>query len=474
MSAAEMSFAHGATNGILAPASARIVPATDMPAPARSLPLAAWRAMEYVPNAWAMKHIHSRHERWVVGCTCRQCGKSTGMAAEIQDAMTQPPDPSGDPPEVGVMAVDYPRAQIPVFRWRDWVQRAFGADIIESQNLNEHLLVMRHTGAKLRWFSAEAAASAAGYTFSHFFYDESQWIPDEAWTKTRPAFNARSARVKAFGTPDISDGSTWFQGLWLRGQDEEELDHYSFRVSVFENPWITMDEIASMREDMTEDEFRMLALGQWVNLGGAVFKRFKHCITGGFEWKANEGPYVIGLDLAKQRDYTVAYVMDLSRNAVVHKWRINGLPYDEVEDKIEELYRHYGAMYVHLDNTGVGEPVADHLVRKGVPVRPFVFTNERKHLLVSNLNRMLQHGEIVLAEEDAQLVRELEVFTAKMTPAGNVQYTHPVNYFDDSIMALGLCALTARLGMHVPNRRMDSDYLGGGGPAVPDWFARIR
>ena len=70
---------------------------------------------------------------------------------------------------------------------------------------------------------------------------------------------------------------------------------------------------------------------------------------------------------------------------------------------------------------------------------------------------------------------ELAGFGLKITPAGNLQYKHPENYFDDSIMALGLCALPARV-IGRPGRRMDSDYLGGdsGKLAVPEWFERIN
>ncbi|KKM16461.1 hypothetical protein LCGC14_1685590, partial [marine sediment metagenome] len=261
----------------------------------------------------------------------------------------------------------------------------------------------------------------------------------------RPAFNARQARVFAFGTPDVTEDASWFKGLILRGEDGEDT-HYSFGITVWENPYITYDEIALMRQDMTDDEFRMLALAQWVDTTGTVFHHYKHCFNGEYEAYpvSSAGPYIMGLDVAKRRDFTVAYVLDMSRNKVVAKYRINGLPYDEVEDRVEDIMRQYGCLYVHMDDTGVGDAVADHLRRKGLSVRGFTFGAKSKHKLVSNLNRMLEHGELVLPAEDTQLQRELSVFRSTITKAGNVTYGKPDTYFDDSIDALALAALPAR------------------------------
>lgn len=368
------------------------------------------------------------------------------MAAEIHTAMIRPRDPeTGDLPFVGVMAVDFDRAELPVLRWHEWYVTAFGADSIHM-NQNRHFIRLP-SGAMLRWFSAENPLGAAGPTYSDFFFDESQWVSNEAWVKTRPAFNARQARVKAFGTPDTVEESSWFRGLILRGQDESEPNHYSFGITVWENPYITYDEIAAMRSDMTDDEFRMLALAQWVDTSGTVFHKYEHCFNGEYESEPmiNSGPYILGLDVAKRRDYTVGYVIDMARHKIVAKMRVNGLPYDEVEEKAEDLYRQFRCAYIHMDSTGVGDAVADHLQRKGVSVRQFVFGQRSKHRLVSNLNRMLEHGELVLPTEDQQLKRELSVFRSTITTAGNVTYSAPDTYFDDSIDALGLAALPSRM-----------------------------
>jgi len=71
-----------------------------------AVPLAAWAALGYTPNAWQWDNVHTKTHRFIAGCTCRQCGKTMAMSAEIHNAMTRPADPiSGKHPYVGVMAV---------------------------------------------------------------------------------------------------------------------------------------------------------------------------------------------------------------------------------------------------------------------------------------------------------------------------------------------------------------------------------
>jgi hypothetical protein len=50
----------------------------------------------------------------------------------------------------------------------------------------------------------------------------------------------------------------------------------------------------------------------------------------------------------------------------------------------------------------------------------------------------------------------LEVFRRKVTPQGTVTYSSPVNYFDDSIIALALAAGYARTDVGVWKKQQSS------------------
>lgn len=420
----------------------------------RPVPQAAWAQLEYQPSQWAYCEVHHSTARFSAVCTCRQAGKTEALTFDIHESLTAPPREgdlkAGEPPWVGLVSYDYPHAELAIDRLIAKYDRYMPG--FYHVNRNDHTLTVRYNGARLTWYSAENPESVAGPTFTALKFDESQFIPDVVWNKARPTLNVRKGTVRAFGTPDVTADQSWFRGLWLRGQDDESGTYHSATVDCFRNPWITLEEIAEARQTMSEREFRMLYLAQWVDVDGRVFRKFRDCFSDQYEWltQPEQGhTYVMSLDLAKADDYTVAYVADACHNRVVAKLRLNRLSYTEVEERVAWLYHHFGCQTVHADTTGVGEPVADALRDKhGLSVRPFIFTNKSKAELVSNLNRMLEHGELKIPAADHELVRELEVFQMKVTPSGNVIYTAPVNYFDDSVMSLGLLALLLRTGMY--------------------------
>jgi hypothetical protein len=111
---------------------------------------------------------------------------------------------------------------------------------------------------------------------------------------------------------------------------------------------------------------------------------------------------------------------------------------------------------VVLDTTGAGNVIADHLIELGVPVRGVNFNANNKAQMIGDLTRRFQHGIIGVDVRDTQLLRELDVFRRKVTPQGHVTYSSPVNYFDDSIIALALAAGYARDDIGVIRKNVSS------------------
>jgi hypothetical protein len=424
-----------------------------------------WGALKYKPSEWALEHVHSSTARYTALCTTRQCGKTTSGVPEIQEAMMEPEHPIFGWPWVGVLSYDYEHAEMLVDRWLLWVTEAFGADYVKVDR-NKHTAVVMVEGkpqAKLSWHTASDPRSLGGPTYSALFVDESQKVPDEAWNVIRPALNVRKARVFAFGTPDMIPEQTWYRGLWMRGQDGDE-GYESHTVTCFDNPWISLEEIREARETMSDEEFRMLMLGQWLDIDGKVFKdvagAFKPDIWRTFDqakFDAGEmGPFIMGVDPAKEHDYTVAYVWDQRNQTTVHKYRVNSLNYPVVERELAALSKLWNVEQVVLDTTGAGNVIADHLIELGVPVRGVNFNANNKAQMIGDLTRRFQHGIIGVDVRDTQLLRELDVFRRKVTPQGHVTYSSPVNYFDDSIIALALAAGYARDDIGVIRKNVSS------------------
>lgn len=408
----------------------------------KALPVASWQLFGYQPNAWTLREVHLCTARFGAYCTCRQCGKTVGLSMEIHDAMTKPADPVFGPPVVGVGSFDFPHAMIPVERYMTALRKA-GIQI-PRQNLNEHWFQLEN-GATLRWFSSDDAYSVAGYTYSDFFIDEAQKVSDDFWHKLRPALDVRTASVRAFGTPDVIPEQSWFEGLFLRGQDEQETNYHSYTLPCWQNRWMSIETIREAYETLTEREFRMLYLGEWVDADGRVFRATDlHFAAPVLDKPKRSGMYVMGLDVGTVHDYTVAYVGDAGSAKFAAGFRVNGLDYPSIEAKIVDLYKKFNCTGILMEANGPGKPVADALRAAGCLVTDVGLTAKTKGEVIQNLARLIEHNRVSFLAGDGQLKRELKAYSRKVSPSGNVLYTAPTNFFDDTVMAAAYCAYKMR------------------------------
>ena len=95
----------------------------------------------------------------------------------------------------------------------------------------------------------------------------------------------------------------------------------------------------------------------------------------------------MGVDLAKVQDFTVIAVYDMATNSQVFQDRFQTLEWPFQKQRIKAISLHYNRALVMLDATGIGDPIADDLMRAGIPVEPYKFTNESKKEIVEKLSK---------------------------------------------------------------------------------------
>lgn len=409
-------------------------------------PWSAWALMNYVPNEWALEEVHSSLARFSTYCTCRQCGKSVTLSMLIHEAATKRPDAYG-PPLIGVMTPDFKHTDMVLDKWR---ARLNDAGIPYKPNENDHTIILPWNGnATVVGLSAEQNPyAAAGPTWSAFFVDEAQGVPDDVFEKFRPGLDIRKARLFSFGTPDIIASQTWFEGLFRRGQMSDQRNYHSFTLPVTRNPWMDEETIEEARwGNITEEVFRMLYLGQWVQMANKVFRwpdvdraRRITPLLGAKQGRA----YVAGLDVGQGHDYTVLYIMDAETRDVVFSWRYSRMDYNLVEDVVTTACKAFRVQGVMMENNGPGAPVRDHLRKNGVAVWDVDLGNRNKGEIIEGLNADLQQNRVGLPDGDLQLYAELKAYLRKPTPSGKMGYSAPEGFFDDSVIALAYAAEACR------------------------------
>lgn len=410
-----------------------------------ALPLKRWAAIGYKPQPWAIPKLHLRAEPMITLTTARQIGKSFAGAALLDELMSKEA-PDGNPAHIGLIAPTYAKTRFILDRWLEWQQRAFGRDSIRT-NFNEHWALNEFTGAKVTWVSADDPASVVGHTFSHAIGDECQNISDLVHDKFLPTLAVRNAPFTSFGTPDITPEQTWFKSQWILGQDEDAPDFYSATVSVYESPLWTPDKIAQQKALLSEREFRMLMLGEWVDEEGMVFVGYESALLPGVIENPEPRPgiqYVIGCDVAVYNDFTVLIIGERNTGVTCAMYRWNSTDPFVTYDRIQEIAERWNNALIVIDSTGIGLPMSRELQQRGLRVMPQTISPKTKMPMIGGLQAALEHRRIMIQPWPA-LIRELKAFVYHETPSGLLTASAAAGYNDDTIMALVMFHLGCRM-----------------------------
>ncbi len=399
------------------------------------LPLKLWRAIGYSPNEWALERVHRVANQFRTATTARQAGKTVSAAVEIAEMLERPRDEFG-PPNVGLLTPNFEKADLVLDQWRSFVVPAFGPDYY-TQNLNAHEITVTGTGATLRWMTAENESSVMGHTYSDVLTDESQLISDRIIEKFTPTTAVRNARWLSYGTPDITPDQTWFKTNWVRGQDEDGWqEYYSTTVTAYENPWMSVEAIKRAKASISEREFRMLYLGEWVDEEGSVFLNWENAVDPRGLGEYNPGlNYICSWDPAAHEDFNVVYVAEKSTKRIVYMERWNRRPLQETYDRVERVSIDWGSAPVFADESGMGIPMVHEMRKRGVSVHGITFTKANKMETITRLASDMEHRNLTFAKWPA-LVSEIKAFMFHRTPSGVLTAEAAAGYNDDCVMSL--------------------------------------
>ena len=193
-------------------------------------------------------------------------------------------------------------------------------------------------------------------------------------------------------------------------------------------------------------------------------------------WKGKRMPpeYFLGLDLGQAADWSALAVLErttMPQESTVrceHAWQFGcrglkrwplGTSYPTIVDNVAALVQKPPLRDAHLviDGTGVGRPVVDMFVKAMLPVEivaVLITAGNKQHcedgyyhvakvILISTLQVLLQERRLRFARalpETATLVKELQDYRVKITPAANEVFNAREGAHDDLLLALALAA----------------------------------
>lgn len=269
--------------------------------------------------------------------------------------------------------------------------------------------------------------------------DEAAFMPPEIWSEiVRPMLLEHQGGALFLSTPF---GRNWFHNLYLLGQNGEGLlnnQWESWRLPSSENDLISPSELESIRLQTPEHIWRQEYLAEFTDDAGQVFRGLHEAATAPLDAEpVPEGRYVVGLDWARESDFTAAVVIDTEKNAVVALDRFNQVNWSLQRGRLKALCDRWNPVVIYAESNSIGSPNIEALQAEGLPIRPFLTTASSKPALIDALSLALERRELALLP-DENLLGELSSYTLERLPSGSYRYSAPPGLHDDLVIALAL------------------------------------
>ena len=323
-----------------------------------------------------------------------------------------------------------------------WAKRFF-PDILKSYQAPEPKMESA-TGSLLELKSAENEKSLLGKGLDLLILDEAARTGQDIWERyLTPNLMDRTGRALLIGNPW---GKNWFYDQFLMPNNDSSYFSYHMptaievngRVVGSNNPGvITVEELQRIKDHSPENVWKQEYLAEFMEGAGQVFRKIEGCIGGILQSPIRGYNYLMGVDLGRLVDFTVIVVVDRATRRVVHFDRFNKIDWVLQKARIAETARKYNDAIIHIDSTGLGDPVTEELKMQSLVIEDYKYSRASKRKLIDKLAMLIEQKKILFPKIDV-LVDELEAFSFEETKSGNLQYFAPSNKHDDCVNALAL------------------------------------
>lgn len=323
--------------------------------------------------------------------------------------------------------------------WRDpqMLTRIIPTELIADKN-NSELFIRFKNGSILKMVGADNPDSLRGAGPVGCVLDEFATMKFEAWEIIEPILRANDGWCWFIGTPK---GKNHLYDFYQRGQGGHG-EWGSWLLDAEHSGIISQEQLAEMRRSMTQKMYAQEMMCSFLESEGTVFRAVREAMTSEPEPPKAQHLYVMGVDLAKVTDFTVLTVYDRMNNRQVYQDRFQTLEWPFQKQKIATIAKHYNNALCILDATGIGDPIADDLIRIGVAVEPFKITEQTKKDLIEKLSIWIEQKKCTLLHIQDSIL-EFDNFSYEIGPTGKIRYQARQGYHDDIVIshALSIYAL---------------------------------
>lgn len=318
--------------------------------------------------------------------------------------------------------------------WRDphMLFNFIPAPMISKRNDSELVLTFVN-GSVLQLMGADNPDSLRGAGPVGVVHDEFATMKFEAWQIIEPILRANGGWAWFIGTPKGKNHLFEFYQRGLSGHKEWK----SFYLTADKSGLFSPEQLEETKKSMTQKMYSQEMMCDWLESEGTVFRGVRQAMISNPEAPKEGHLYVIGADLAKVTDFTVLTVYDRIGNNQVYQDRFQTLEWPFQKSKIQAIARHYNNALVILDATGLGDPIADDLIRSGIACEPFKITEQTKKEIIEKLSIWIEQKKCKLLPIEDSL-SEFDNFSYEIGPTGKIRYQAREGFHDDIVLSHAL------------------------------------
>lgn len=222
----------------------------------------------------------------------------------------------------------------------------------------------------------------------------------------------------------------------LQTAKENTKDWWYEILTVADTKAISKEALEQERKEMPSDLFDQEYNVKFIDGASDVFRKIDGNIHNEEIKSEINNQYQIGIDLAKYQDFTVLTAINLHTFKVAKQERFNKFDWNTQKEQIIKFIRYWNNGRVFMDTTGLGDPIYDDLVKQGMAIEPFKFTETSREQLLNGLKILIEQNKIKVPN-DQLMIDELKSMQYELV-GQKVKMRVPEGLHDDCVMSLAL------------------------------------
>ena len=313
-------------------------------------------------------------------------------------------------------------------------------EIIKSANGTD-LSIESIYGSTLNFYSAEQGASLRGQTFNYMICDEFAFHKMEQPDGTHlwndilsPTLKARGKKCIFVSTP-LGKNNIFYE-MYQRGLSDEFPKYASILKTIYDDGFITNDEIEEIKKSIPELSFQQEYLCEWIDDGLSFFQGFSECFDID---KVSNGKCWIGIDCSG--DGTDATVCSkINENGEIELFEAVGT-LDMKYRQIADYLNRENPVAVYGEINGLGLPMLEEikkLVRHKSKIYDWTTTNSSKEEIISDLAVSIANKDVHFLKDDIKTYNELGDFVVTVSKSRKLTFAARGSGHDDRVMATAI------------------------------------